>query len=97
MERALGGLTKWMSAYAVASSGKIDEARGKTSQEDPPPDTAPLPTRIYVASALGAMKDAKRGGPLVKALVKHGAQNPDVAAAAPNVGAGKVAAPTPRR
>jgi len=89
-----GPLAKWLRAYASASHGKPDEARASLSQEDPPPPLAPMPARMIAASAYGAVKDSRHGGDYVKAIVQAGFQNPDMAAAAEKVGAGKLA---PRR
>ncbi|MDB4937655.1 MAG: repeat protein [Labilithrix sp.] len=86
-----GPLAKWLRAYAVATNGKVDEARAIISAEDPPPALAPLPARTYAAIAYGAVKDTRHGNEYVKALVTAGFVNPDVAAAAEKVGAGKVA------
>ena len=85
-----GPLAKWLRAYAVASNGKVEEARAIISQEDPPPALAPLPARIIAAAAFGAVKDSRRGNDYVKAIVAAGFVNPDVATAAEKVGAGKV-------
>ncbi|MBF5066333.1 hypothetical protein G6O45_24215, partial [Salmonella enterica subsp. enterica serovar Istanbul] len=35
-----GPLAKWLRAYAVASNGKLEEARAIISAEDPPPALA---------------------------------------------------------
>jgi tetratricopeptide (TPR) repeat protein len=85
----------WLRAYALASAGKVEEARGKTASLDPPPVLAPLPTRIIAAVALGAMKDKKRGGDVVKGILDQGIQDPDLLAAAASLGVKK--APPPRR
>ncbi len=84
-----GPLVKWLRAYAVASNGKVEEARAIISTEDPPPALAPLPARLIAAAAFGAVKDTRKGGDYVKALVS-GFPNPDVVVAAEKVGAGKV-------
>jgi tetratricopeptide (TPR) repeat protein len=85
-----GPLAKWLRAYAVASNGKLEEARAILSQEDPPPALAPLPSRLIAAAAYGAVKDTRKGGDYVKALVQAGFPNPDVIVAAQKVGAGKI-------
>lgn len=77
----LGPMVTWLSAYANASNGKAGEALGKTASIDPPPVTAPLPQRMLAASALGAMRDRRRGYEAVKALIDQGMANPDLAAA----------------
>ena len=84
-----GPLAKWLRAYAVASNGKLEEARAIVSQEDPPPALAPLPARLIAAAAFGAVKDTRKGGDYVKALVS-GFPNPDLVIAAEKVGAGKI-------
>lgn len=88
-----GPLAKWLRAYAVASNGKVDEARASIAQEDPPPPLSPMPSRIIAAAAYGATKDARHGSDYVKAIGQAGFANPDVAAAAEKVGAGKPAPP----
>jgi hypothetical protein len=88
----VGGPTaKWLRAYAVASHGKLEEARAIVSQEDPPPQLAALGARTVAAMAFGAMKDSRRGSDYLKALLAAGFANPDVAAAAERVGAAKPA------
>ena len=77
----LGPMVTWLGAYATASSGKPGEALGKTASIDPPPVTAPIPQRMLAASALGAMRDRRRGYEAVKALIDQGMANPDLAAA----------------
>jgi hypothetical protein len=86
-----GPLAKWLRAYAVASNGKLEEARAIISTEDPPPPLASLPARMYAAMAYGAVKDTRHGNEYVKALVQAGFANPDVATAAEKVGIGKIA------
>ncbi len=77
----LGPMATWLAAYANASNGKAGDALGKTSSIDPPPVTAPMPQRMMVAAALGAMRDRRRGYEAVKALIDQGMSNPDLAAA----------------
>ena len=86
-----GPLAKWLRAYAVASNGKVEEARAILSTEDPPNAQASMPARIYAAMAYGAVKDTRHGNEYVKAIVQAGFPNPDVAAAAEKVGVGKIA------
>jgi len=86
----------WLRAYAQASGGKVDEARGKTASVDPPPALAALPSRVMAAVALAAMKDKKRGTDYIKALLASGIQDPDLVAAAASLGIKKVDRPTPR-
>ena len=82
----LGKLTKWASAYALASSGKVDAARAKIASEEAPPDLAPLPTRLLAAATYGKVKDHNAGFKYIKALAKAGFRNPDVGNAAEYVG-----------
>ncbi len=86
-----GPLAKWLRAYAVASHGKLEEARAILAAEDPPPPLAPLPAREIAALAYGAVKDTRHGGEYVKAIAAAGFVNPDIAAAAEKVGVGKLA------
>lgn len=85
-----GPLVKWLRAYALAASGKIEEAKSAVSSEDPPPALAPLPARMLAASAYGAMKDVRHGNEYTKPIVQAGFANPDLAAAAEKLGLGKV-------
>ena len=78
----LGPLANWLSAYAAASAGHLEEARAKVSSIDPPPDLAPLTARIVAAMSLGKIQDRRRGPPAVRALIAQGVINPDIAAAA---------------
>jgi hypothetical protein len=89
-----GPLAKWLRAYAVASGGKVEEAKSAVSSEDPPPALAPLPARTIAACAFGAMKDTRHGSEYTKAILQAGFANPDLAFAAEKLGLGKV---TPRR
>lgn len=89
----LGPLGTWLGAYALASAGKGEEARGRTAAVEPPPALAPLPARMIAAMALGAMKD-KRGFPYVKSIYELGVGNPDMAAAGSPWG---MRPPTPRK
>lgn len=74
-----GPLTRWLRAYATASHGKIDEAKGMVSSEDPPPNAAPLASRVIAAMAYAAMKDARHGGDYAKAIIGGGYLSPDAA------------------
>jgi hypothetical protein len=78
----LGPIATWLSAYAAAANGHMDEARAKASAVDPPPDLAPLPAKMVAGAALGKMGDRRRGPSYVRSLIEAGAINPDVAAAA---------------
>jgi hypothetical protein len=86
----LGPLATWLGAYATASAGKPDDAKGKTSQIDPPPTQAPFYARVVAAAALSAMKDKKRGVDYVAELLTSGNQDPDLTAAALAFGFKKV-------
>jgi tetratricopeptide (TPR) repeat protein len=92
----LGSLSSWAAAYGVASGGKADEARAKSTTLELPPAAAPLPARTLVAAALGAMKDRRRAGEMVKPLLGAGIVNPDVGAAAVTAGYKKVETPGKR-
>jgi hypothetical protein len=96
----LGPASSWLSAYALASTGKLDEARGRTAQLDFPPPLAPLPFRVMAAVSLAAMKDKKRADPAVRSLLAAGSADPDLLAAAASLGIKVVprpVAPKPRR
>ena len=82
----LGSLAGWLGAYVSASTGKAEDARGKTASLDPPPAAAPVPARVIAAIALGAMKDRRRGPDVVKELLLNGVVNPDTVAAATALG-----------
>lgn len=84
----------WLGAFAAASAGKVEDARGKTSQLDAPSPAAPAPVRIIAAVACGAMKDRKRGTDLLKGLFSSGFIDPDLVAAGAAVG---MKAPPPPR
>jgi hypothetical protein len=90
----LGPLAAWLGAYAKASDGKIEDARAKVSQLDPPPSQAPVPVRTIVTVALGAMKDRRRGPDAVKDLISSDVRNPDVLGAAKALG---VTVPAPKK
>jgi len=89
----LGPASSWLSAYALASTGKLDEARGRTAQLDFPPPLSPLPLRIVAAVSLAAMKDKKRAEPAIKGLLAAGSADPDLLAAAASIGIKTVAKP----
>jgi hypothetical protein len=86
----LGPLANWLSAYAAASGGNAEGAKGKTASVDPPPSSAPLEARVVAAAAFGAMKDKRRGADYVKEVLSTGSQNPDLVAAALALGFHKV-------
>jgi thioredoxin-like negative regulator of GroEL len=86
----LGPLAAWLGAYATASGGKADDAKGKTSQIDPPPALAPFYARVVAAAAFAAMKDKKRGIDYVADLLASGNQDPDLVNAALAFGFKKV-------
>jgi tetratricopeptide (TPR) repeat protein len=93
----LGTNRAWLSAFAQANAGKVDEARGNTATLDPPPALAPLPSRVIAALALAAMKDRRRGVDYVRELLTAGIQDPDLVAAALSLGFQKVEHPARRR
>jgi tetratricopeptide (TPR) repeat protein len=78
----LGPLASWLSAYAAASGGNTEVAKGKVASSDPPPETAPLDARVVAAAAFGAMKDRRRGADYVKDVLATGSAHPDLVAAA---------------
>jgi hypothetical protein len=86
----LGPLATWLSAYASASSGSVDAAKGKTASIDPPPSSATLGARVVAAAAFGAMKDRRRGGDYVHDVLATGSLHPDLVAAAIALGFHKV-------
>jgi tetratricopeptide (TPR) repeat protein len=86
----LGPLATWLSAYAAASGGNTEAAKGKTASMDPPPQGAPLEARVVAAAAFGAMKDRRRGGEFVKDVLSSGRLHPDLVAAALSLGFRKV-------
>jgi hypothetical protein len=86
----LGPLATWLSAYAAASSGPADAAKGKTASLDPPPPSSPLEVRVVAAAAFGAMKDRKRGAEYVHGVLATGSLDPDLVAAALSLGFRKV-------
>ena len=86
----LGPLATWLSAYATASSGGIEAAKGKTASIDPPPSSATLEARVVAAAAFGAMKDRRRGGDYVREVFATGSLHPDLVAAALALGFHKV-------
>jgi hypothetical protein len=83
---ALGPLATWLSAYASASNGSAEAAKGKTAALDPPPESSPLEARIVAAAAFGAMKDKRRGAEYVKTLLAGGILHPDLVTAALSLG-----------
>jgi Flp pilus assembly protein TadD len=82
----LGPVATWLSAYASASGGSADAAKGKTASLDPPPASSPLEVRIVAAAAFGAMKDRKRGADYVRGVLQTGSLDPDLVAAAQALG-----------
>jgi tetratricopeptide (TPR) repeat protein len=86
----LGPLVTWLSAYANASNGNAEAAKGKTATLDAPPSTAPFAARIVAAAAFAAMKDKKRGIDYTRDLLGTGSQCPDLVAAALQLGLKRV-------
>jgi len=86
----LGPLAAWLGAFATASGGSAELARGKTASIDPPPSAAPLGARVVAAAALAAMKDKRRGTDYVRDVLKTGSLHPDLVAAALSLGLRKV-------
>jgi hypothetical protein len=86
----LGPVATWLSAFATASNGNVEAAKGKTAALDPPPATAPLEVRVVAAATFGAMKDRRRGGDYVHDVLQSGSLHPDLVAAALALGFHKV-------
>jgi tetratricopeptide (TPR) repeat protein len=86
----LGPVATWLSAFASASGGAVDAAKGRVASLDPPPSGAPLGVRVVAAAAFGAMKDKHRGSEYVKDVLSTGSTNPDLVAAALALGFRKV-------
>ncbi len=86
----LGPLATWLSAYAAASGGGVEAAKGKTASIDPPPAAAPLETRVVAAAAFSAMKDRRRGAEYVREVLATGSLHPDLVTAAVALGFRKV-------
>jgi len=86
----LGPLATWLSAYAAASNGNVEAAKGKTASTDPPPAATPIETRVVACAAFGAMKDKRRGADYVKEVLATGSLHPDLVAAALELGFHKV-------
>ncbi len=86
----LGPVGAWLGAFASASAGSADAAKGRVASLDPPPSGAPLGVRVVAAAAFGAMKDRRRGSDYVKDVLSSGSTNPDLVAAALALGFRKV-------
>ncbi|HEY2509555.1 MAG TPA: hypothetical protein VGI39_01745, partial [Polyangiaceae bacterium] len=82
----LGPLGTWLSAYAAASLGKVEEARARTATLDPPPAGAPLLARVIAASALAAMKEKRPAVEVLKPILAAGYVGVDEQTAAVAVG-----------
>jgi tetratricopeptide (TPR) repeat protein len=85
-----GPVGSWMGAYASASSGTVEVAKGRVASLDPAPSGAPLLVRVVAAAAFGAMKDRRRGADYVKDVLSTGSLDPDLVAAATALGFKKV-------
>jgi hypothetical protein len=86
----LGPIATWLSAYAVASGGGVEAAKGKTASIDPPAAAAPVETRVVAAAAFGAMKDRRRGVEYVREVLATGSLHPDLVTAAVALGFRKI-------
>lgn len=86
----LGPLATWLSAYATASAGNTEGAKGRTASSDPPPPTAAVEQRVVAAAAYAAMKDKRHGPEYVKEVLAVAPQHPDLVAAAVALGFHKV-------
>ena len=82
----LGPLGTWLSAYAVASQGKIEEAKARTSTLDVPATGAPLTARVIAATALAAMHDRHRAADVLKPILAAGYVGVDIQNAALAIG-----------
>lgn len=78
----LGPYAMWLSAYVVAKSGKIDDARARTELLEPPGEAAPFAIRLLALMSAAAMHDTKRGTAIIKPMLKARIINPDVREAA---------------
>lgn len=74
----LGSMATWISAYAAAASGRLDEARTRTASLEAPPQGASLPLRSVAALALGATHD-RRAADVLRGLEASGFANKDTA------------------
>jgi hypothetical protein len=86
----LGPLASWLSAYAAASGGNAEGAKGRTASVDPPPAAAAFEARVVAAVAFGAMKDKHRGTDYLREVLAVRGQEPDLVAAALALGFRKV-------
>jgi tetratricopeptide (TPR) repeat protein len=82
----LGPLGTWLSAYGMASQGKVEEAKARTSTLDPPAAGAPLTARVIAASALAAMHERRRAADILKPILAAGYVGVDIENAALAVG-----------
>ncbi len=78
----MGSQGGWLSAYVTAASGKLEDARGKTAALTVPSPEVPYVFRLVAAVALASLKDQKHAAEVLTPMMKGGAVNPDVEAAA---------------
>ncbi len=78
----LGQYASWLSAYVIAKSGKVDDARARTEMLEIPSEQAPFAVRMLALRSAAAMRDTKRGTALIKPMLKSKIINPDVREAA---------------
>lgn len=78
----LGPYATWLSAYVVAKSGKVDDARARAELLEAPSDAAPFPVRMLALVSAAAMRDQKRGMLIIRPMIKAKIVNPDTREAA---------------
>ena len=86
----MGPVGTWLAAFATASGGQADVAKGRVASVDPPPPGAALGMRVVAAAAFGAMKDRRRGADYVRDVLSTGTGNLDLVQAALALGFHKV-------
>lgn len=78
---SVGGPThKWLRAYALAASGKREEARAAVTTEDAPSPSAAQPLRVLALLAYIAMGDTRHAGPYAAASGLSTSRNADLRA-----------------
>lgn len=78
----LGQYATWLSAYVIAKSGKVDDARARTELLEPPGEGSPFAIRMLALRSAAAMRDTKRGTAIIKPMIKNKIINPDIREAA---------------
>ena len=85
-------LAPWYSAYGAASAGKIEDARSKISSLEVPLG-APVPVKLVIVGALGAVKDMKKSFQVARPMFEYGIAAPEILPAGKLFGMGPM--PTP--